>query len=160
MPRAVRERPPVGGTAPRSVFLDTNVLVDYVLGRDPWEDDATRIMQAISSGRLRGFVAGHSVTTLFYLVARARDGIVATRAVSLLLSIITVVTLDHHDFQHAATLSLRDFEDAVQAVACLRAEADVLVTRDARDFARAPVNMCSPRELRVMLSEAEDYHER
>lgn len=56
-----------------------------------------------------------------------------------LLQLLTVVALSSADFQRALGLGLKDYEDGVQAAACLQIGADYLVTRNEKDFKGAPV---------------------
>jgi predicted nucleic acid-binding protein len=116
------------------LLLDVNVVLDVALRREPWAHAAAALLSAIDEGRATGFVAAHTVTTFFYVVARivGREG--AIRATADLLRIVQVVPSDDTDFRDALAMNLRDFEDAVQAVAALRIEADYLVTRNGVDF--------------------------
>ena len=158
MPRRVRERAP--GSAPPAetpatlpkLLLDTNVVLDVILARAPWDGDAVLLLDAISRGRATGFVAGHAVTTVHYIVERARGRVAATTAVSDLLQLIDVVALDRADFQRALSLGLADYEDAVQAAACLRIGADALITRNPRDFKGAPIVTRSAGEILALLA--------
>ena len=164
MPRRVRERPAdekksppadteAGATTARlKLLLDTNVILDVVLARAPWDVEAVLLLEAISRGRAAGFVAGHAVTTVHYVVERAKGRAAAVTAVSDLLQLVDVVPLDAADFQRALSFGLRDYEDAVQAAACLRIGADVLVTRNARDFKGAPVRTRSAGETLALLA--------
>lgn len=142
-PRVVREQGPAERTV---LLLDTNVILDVVLARDPWDHQAAQLLDAVARGAMVGLVAAHTVTTVHYVVARARDRRTATTAVNDLLQLVEVVPLATVDFHRALSLGLRDFEDAVQAAACLRAGAHFLVTRNARDFRGAPVELRSPAE--------------
>lgn len=148
MARTVREtlRPPS-----LSVLVDTNVVLDLILNRAPWADDATQLLDAIGNKRLRGFIAGHAVTTVHYIVERERDRTRAATAVSDLLELLDVVSLESIDFQRALSLGLSDYEDAVQAAACLKVGATFLVTRSAKDFKGAPVETRSPAEVLALL---------
>ena len=119
--------------------MDTNVLLDVVLERSPWAKEAGLLLDAVARGRAQGFVAGHAVTTVHYVVERAVNAAAAATAVADLLQLVVVVPLDGADFQRAMAMGLRDFEDAVQAAACLKVGAEYLVTRNARDFRGAPV---------------------
>ena len=141
-------------TPARAVLVDTNVVLDVVLRREPWAADAARLLDAVARGQLRGFVASHAVTTVHYLVERARDRTTAVTAVADLLAILTVVPLDGADFQRALALGLSDFEDAVQVAACLEAGADYLVTRNEKDFRGAPVTTRSAGEVLALLAGA------
>ena len=153
-----RERAPVStppAETPAAVpklLLDTNVVLDVILARAPWDGDAVLLLDAISRGRATGFVAGHAVTTVHYIVERARGRVAAVTAVGDLLQLLDVVALDRADFQRALALGMDDYEDAVQAAACLRIGADALVTRNPRDFKRAPVGTRSAGEILALLA--------
>jgi predicted nucleic acid-binding protein len=128
---------------PTAVLLDTNILLDLLLAREPWAAEAARLLDTIAAGRVRGYVASHALTTVYYLVARARDAAVARTAVADLLALLTVVPLEGADFLRALTVPTADYEDAVQVAAALRAGADLLVTRNPRDFPDAPIALAA-----------------
>lgn len=93
------------------LLIDTNVVLDVVLDREPWVEDATVLLDAIASGRAEGHIAGHTVTTVYYIVERARSRSVAATAVNDLLQLLNVVPLGRADFQRALGFGLRDYED-------------------------------------------------
>ena len=155
------ERAPTGGgpgakrdgPAERPILLvDTNVVLDVLLARAPWDAEAVVLLDAIARGRVVAFVAAHTVTTIDYIVERAKDRAAAVTAVGDLLLVLDVVPLDAADFQRALALGLRDYEDAVQVAACLRVGADFLVTRNPRDFKGAPVATRSAGEVLALLT--------
>jgi len=163
VPRRVRERPPVpepptardtsgGAVHVITLLLDTNVVLDVILARAPWDGDAVLLLDAISRGHARGFVAGHAVTTVHYIVQRSKGRAAAATAVNDLLQLVDVVPLALSDFGRALSLGIADYEDAVQAAAYLRIGADTLVTRNARDFTGAPVVTRSAGEVLALLA--------
>ena len=89
---------------------------------------------------------------MHYIVERARDRATATTAVSDLLQVVNVVPLASEDFHRALALGLRDFEDAVQVAAGLRAGVQYLVTRTVRDFRGSPIDARSPAEAVAVIS--------
>lgn len=135
-----------------ALLMDTNVVLDVILAREPWAADAVRLLDTIERGGARGFVAAHAVTTVHYVVAKASDRTTANTAVADLLEVLTVVETGAAEFHRALAMGLGDFEDAVQAAACLTAGADHLVTRNARDFKGAPVSTRTPGEVLALLS--------
>lgn len=134
-----------------TLLIDTNVILDVVLAREPWVRDAVALLDAVARGQAAGYVASHAITTVHYVVARARDRQVATAAVSDLLRLLAVVPLETADFQHALVLGLADYEDAVQAAAGLRIGADYVVTRNAQDYRGAPVTPRAAGEVLALL---------
>jgi hypothetical protein len=78
--------------------------------------------------------------------------VVASTAVIDLLELDEVVALDRSDFTRALSLGLGDYEDAVHVAAYLRIGADLLVTRNSRDFKGAPVLTRSAGEVLALLA--------
>jgi len=61
---AVAESPTRGpGLA---LLIDTNVLLDVVLERQPWVEDATALLDAVAKGQAVGYVASHAIPTVYY----------------------------------------------------------------------------------------------
>jgi len=116
------------------LLLDINVVLDVILARSPWAGEAAALLSAVEEGRAEGYVAGHAITTIHYIVAEEKGRQAAATAVTDLLRLVQIVPLGDADFHQALILGLADFEDAVQAAAALKIGADYLVTRNERDF--------------------------
>jgi predicted nucleic acid-binding protein len=133
------------------LLVDINIGVDVVLARPPWIDEAALLLSAIELGRAEGYVAGHTITTIHFLVKREKGSQVAATAITDLLRIVRAVPLGDTDFQQALVLGLKDFEDAVQAAAALRIGADYLVTRNTSDFRGIPIPARTAGEILALL---------
>lgn len=116
------------------LLLDINVLLDVILSREPWAAEAAQLLALIESGKASGYVAGHTVTTVHYVAAKALGRSRATAVVADVLRIVEVVPVEKDDFLQALALGPGDFEDAVQAACALKAGVDRIVTRNAQDF--------------------------
>lgn len=116
------------------LLVDTNIVLDVVLKREEWAMEGAELLAAIEEGKADGYLAGHSVTTVYYVVSRMRDEGVARQAVSDLLDILEVVPPSDAIFRRALTLPMEDYEDAVQAACALKIGADYIVTRNVKDF--------------------------
>lgn len=134
-----------------TLLLDINVLLDVVLEREPWSDAASRLLSAIEAGKAEGFVAAHTLPTIFYVVAQSRDRATARVAVGDVLRIVDVAAAGKVEFQQALAMSISDFEDAVQAVAAIKIGADYLVTRNEKDFQSASVPTADPATVLALL---------
>ena len=141
-----------GTPAKLGVLVDTNVLLDLILNREPHAREAALLLDAIARGKLHGHVAGHAVTTVHYIVEKEQDQTTAITAIGDLLQILKVVEIGEPEFQRALAMGLRDFADAVQAAACLKVGAEFLVTRNARDFKGAPVTTKTAGEVLAILA--------
>lgn len=127
-------------------LLDTNVLLDVLADRRPWVRHSAAVLSAVERGDVRGHVAAHAVTTLFYLIDRHRGPEVARERIRQLMQLVEVVPVDGERLLAALDLPLEDFEDAVHAACARSAGADALVTRDVRGFRGFALDIVTPVE--------------
>jgi predicted nucleic acid-binding protein len=122
------------------LLVDINVALDVILEREPWATEAALLFAAIHGGLAQGYLAGHTIPTIHYIVRENRkDRAVADAAVANLLRIFTVVPAENPEMLQALALGFPDFEDALQASCAARISADWIVTRNLRDFRKSPV---------------------
>ncbi len=131
----------------RTLLLDLNVILDVLQKRQPHFDASARVWAAVEEGSLRGFVAAHSVTTLFYLLTQHLDRNQAIAAIHDLVGVFSIATVDEVAIRHALSYGWKDFEDAFQMAAAAGVEADFLITRNPKDFPAGPVAVLQPAEL-------------
>ncbi|MEO6877527.1 MAG: PIN domain-containing protein [Gemmatimonadaceae bacterium] len=134
-----------------TLLIDINVVLDVVLAREEWLPESAALLDVVAAGNARGFVAGHTITTIHYITARANGRSAAASAVSDLLDICSVVPMETADFQRVLSMDLSDFEDAVPASAALRVGADYIVSRNERDFKGVAIPVRSPAALLPLL---------
>jgi predicted nucleic acid-binding protein len=125
-------------------LIDTNILLDLVLDRAPFVEDATAIWEACRTEQFVGYVSAISPLNVFYVVRRARDASIARQAVEDILAVFDICGVDGDALKTALTLPLKDFEDAGQLAGALAYQLDAIVTRDPDDFAGASLPLYSP----------------
>jgi predicted nucleic acid-binding protein len=135
-------------------LLDANVILDLLQRREPFFRDAADLLAAAESGRYRGLVAAHTVTTLFYLMAKHASPAAARVHVSELLRVVGVAGVDHAVLQQALALPYADLEDGAQMAAAEQAGADYVVTRDRSLYAAGPLPALTPAEMLALLGDA------
>jgi predicted nucleic acid-binding protein len=129
----------------KRVLVDVNVVLDVLLARAPHAAASTACLAVIESRRVEGFLSGHAVTTLAYLVGRARGRAEARKVVQDLCALFTIARVDEAVIQRAIVLSLDDLEDAVTAAAAEAAGCEAILTRDAAGFTDSPVPGVEPK---------------
>jgi predicted nucleic acid-binding protein len=75
-------------------LFDLNILLDVLQKRDPFYAASTHLMALAETGKIDGYVAAHSLTTLFYLVQKNRGAAEARATINNLLQIIKVAPID------------------------------------------------------------------
>ncbi len=128
------------------ILLDTDVLIDVALDRQPHSEPASELLDRIEHGAEAAFVAWHSLSNLFYLVAPALGGVTARDFIVDLTRFVAVAATDTDSIRYAAGLPMADFEDAMQVAAARACGARHIVTRNVRDYARSPIRAVAPQE--------------
>ena len=128
------------------LFFDTNVLLDVLAAREPWVQDSAALLSLVDTGRVHGYVAAHTITTLHYLVSKHLTREKASTALVELVDLVTIVPVDASVIRKSLALAWQDFEDAVQAVCALEAEVDYFLTRNPLDFSALSIPVVNPSE--------------
>ena len=137
----------------KRILLDVNVVLDVLADRKPFAEKAVALFGVIETGAVHGFIAAHTVTTLYYLLATHLGKAKTRRVLMDLLRLLRVVEVNEDRLRHALGLNWTDFEDAVQAACAEKAEADYLVTRDKTGFKKSAVRPVTPGELLALIHE-------
>ena len=116
------------------VFLDTNVLLDVFLKR-AGESASARVIASCGEPWNQGFVALHTLSNAFYLIEKQRTREEAWEFIRDVLAWAAVAEIATTDAARTQQMGMDDFEDALQIAAAERCGADVIVTRNTRDFA-------------------------
>lgn len=128
----------------KRVLLDTNVVLDVLLKRDPWAADASRLWEAIDDGRVAGHITASAITDIFYVARRLTDLETAQEAVRTCLDAFEICVVDRQVLERANSLAGKDFEDNLQ-IACAEVDnLDAIVSRDVEGFAAASMAVFTP----------------
>jgi predicted nucleic acid-binding protein len=128
------------------IMIDLNVLLDVIQRREPFYEASAAALSKAVAGEASGYVPGHALTTIHYIVQRFSGREQADRFVDWLLSHLEIVPQDKVQFVRARSLPVSDFEDAAVASAAEASECDLIVSRNVSDFAGSPVQTMTPEE--------------
>lgn len=128
----------------KPLLLDLNVILDVILDRQPGADAAAALWAAIEGGHGRGFIPAHGVTTIFYLLEKARGAAFARDGVERLMGVFGVAPVDETVLRRALVFGWPDFEDAVCAAAAEASGCEAIVTRDPDGYPNPPLPVIDP----------------
>ena len=126
------------------VLLDTDVLIDIALDRTPHAEAATKLLEGLENRHGKGFVAWHSLSNFYYLVSPLKGTYQTRDYLDDLIQFIDIAPATRECFHAACQMPMKDFEDAMQVGAAIACGADVIATRNVRDYVRAPMKVASP----------------
>jgi predicted nucleic acid-binding protein len=126
------------------VLIDINILLDVLQKREPFYETSAHLLASVETGRVKGYVAAHSVTTLFYLIRKDRSAAEARATITNLLQFIKIAPVDQGTIEQALNLDYGDYEDAVQMISAVQCKADCLITRNVKDYQPALLSVLQP----------------
>ncbi len=135
------------------VLIDLNLILDVLQRREPFYLLSARVLASAETGLLEGYITAHTLTTLFYLIAKDKSHEIAKISLTELLQFLSVAAVNQETIEQALTLPYQDFEDAVQMMSATQVGARYLVTRNARDFKAGPLLALLPVELLALLQD-------
>ena len=115
------------------IFPDTNILLDVYLNR-PGMAESARVISACGEPWNESFVAVHTLSNAFYIIERQLDHNKAWEFIRDILAWVEVADIPTTDAKRTLQMGMRDFEDALQIAAAGYCGADVIVTRNLKDF--------------------------
>lgn len=125
-------------------LLDTDVILDLFLNRQPFVIEAAAIWQANENRRFVGYVSAITPVNVFYIARKLKGVVVAQQAVIEIITALQVCPLDHAMMRAAMALPLKDYEDAVQHASAAANGLDAIITRNLADYAGANLPVLSP----------------
>ncbi len=132
-------------------LLDTDVLIDVALDRQPFSNDSAAVLDAAQRREFQAYIAWHSIANFYYIVS-ASSGKKTTQAfISDLLSFTLVSPAQTADATYALQLNLPDFEDALQVAAARVCRADYIVTRNLKHYKESTIPAILPENFRLLI---------
>ncbi len=129
------------------ILIDTNVVLDLLLEREPFVENAILLFEQIEQGNLEGHIAATTITNIFYIIRKTEGREVAIAAINRLLIGLQFCVVDRQTIETALSLGLKDFEDSIQLACATLSQLDAIVTRDRKDFIGSNLPIYSPTEL-------------
>ena len=139
-----------------NLLVDTNIIVDCLKERQPFYEDACKLVMLGVMKDATLWISNTQVTDAFYLLtdggrrSRAEE---VKRQLLWLLQVVKICTPDGEDLLAALNSTWSDFEDACVYQAALKVKADAIITRNQADFEKSSIRVFSCGELFERLAE-------
>ncbi len=129
------------------VLIDTNILADLLLGRDPYYYIAYDILTMCADQKVYGYIAAHSIPNLFYILRKSMTKEERREALKDICQIVKVEGIDSFKILSALdNEKFEDFEDCLQEECAVAIAADYIITRNIKDFSSSRIPAILPDE--------------
>jgi predicted nucleic acid-binding protein len=122
------------------LFIDTNIVLDLLGKREPFYDAAAKLFSLADRGKVKLYISSLTFANTNYVLSKLKSKKEAR--VILLKFKILVVVLELNDKIIELSLNdddFKDFEDGLQYYTALENEAEIIITRNLKDFKASKV---------------------
>ncbi len=125
-------------------LVDTNIIMDLLLDRQPFAQEAVALWHACEQGRFEGYMSALTPVHIFSIARTVKGSANALQIITDLLAVLRVCALDQAVLQAATALPFTDYEDAVQRACAVANQLDAIITRNPTDYASARLAVFAP----------------
>ena len=129
-----------------SVFVDTDVILDLFIRREPHHEIALRFFSFLKKNATQGYTSPVSVANAYYILVKTRDRRYALDKTRRLVQLVRIATLDQQIIEAAIGTPYRDFEDSIQYHCALANGNSALITRNVSDCPKDQLKVLLPDE--------------
>ena len=129
------------------MLIDTNVILDFLLRREPYYENAAKINILSEKGYVHSYISASAVTDIFYIAKKElkkKDTVFVL--LKNLLKTTHIASVTEGNILEALDLEWEDFEDSVQYIAGQSISVDYIITRNPKDFSNSQIDVISPEE--------------
>lgn len=129
-----------------NVFLDTNVIIDFMGEREGFFDDAATLFAMIEDGTINASTSALTIINCAYILKKAFNLDMMLSKIQSLCQMLDVTPIERSQLVKAIQLRPYDYEDAVQYLSALPYQPDVIITRDKKGFNDFDILVMTPAE--------------
>lgn len=132
----------------KALFLDTNILIDFLADRQPFSKFANQIFALAEKQQVTLYTSSHAYATTHYLLKKHIDETRLRNILLILLDVVTIIPVDVGIIKKSLLSKHKDFEDAVQIMSANSiGDIDIIVTRNLKDFKDTGLTVLPPDEV-------------
>ena len=131
----------------KQVFLDTNVIIDFLANRKPFSVAAAGIFNFAVLGKIKIYISAVSCNNIYYILRQSFSNTETIKLLDELCEMTEIADVTKTVIKKSLKSELRDFEDAIQYNCALSLnKIDFIVTRDTKDFRKSILPIMNPEE--------------
>lgn len=138
------------------VLIDTNVIIDALTSREPWNENAETIFIMAANHMMDMYITASSATDIYYLVRKyLHSADQAKQVMEKLYSLVGILTVSAAECIDALASSVSDYEDAVVERVSVKADMDYIITRNVKDYQDGMSKAILPNDFIALMEEKE-----
>ena len=129
------------------VLLDTNVIVDVALERQPYFGNSETVLSLVEQGQIEGYISASTFSDLYYIIRKDKGRNLTLEFLREISTFCQIATVNQDAINMALAANFKDFEDAIQYSSAVVNNLDAIVTRNPQDFPVATPRILTMQQL-------------
>lgn len=143
----------------KQIFIDTNVIIDFLADRSPSSEYAAILFQLAKENKIRIYVSAISFNNTYYILRKVTSHKKALKLIAEIEEYVGIQETDRTILRRAIKSDFKDFEDAIQYFSAVQlGNIDMITTRDIKDFKKSEIPVLSPETtIKLLIKENENW---
>ena len=127
------------------LFIDTDVIIDFLIDRKPYSREAAVIFTLIEEKKLKGYASSLTFSNLYYVIRRFESHNKVISKLDSLSKIVKVLNVGELTIKNALKSGFPDFEDSIQYFCAIdKKRVNVIITRNTKDYKNSEISVMTP----------------
>ncbi len=126
------------------VFVDTDVCIDLLSGRKPFNAIAEKLFSLADTGKVKICVSSLSFSNIDYILRSQYSAHHSRQIIAKFKTLVNVLSVDSKTIDLAIASDFHDFEDAIQYYSAIENGITIIVTRNLKDFKKSTITVVTP----------------
>lgn len=126
------------------VFVDTDVCIDLLSGRKPFNKTAEILFSLADNGKIKIYVSSLSFANIDYVLRSQYSTMHSRQIIGKFKTIVSVLAVDSKTIDLAVVSDFNDFEDAIQYSCAIENNLTTIITRNIKDYKKATIKIVTP----------------
>ena len=123
----------------KKIFLDTNIILDFLGEREGFYEASAKIMTLADKKKIQVYTSPSSISNVFYVLAKYENSKIALEKIRKFKLLCSMSVMDDEVVEKAINSDFKDFEDAMQYFSALASNCNIIITRNEKDFKNAMI---------------------
>lgn len=137
----------------KNIFLDTNVVIDFLADRRPFSIDTARLFDFSIDEKTKIYISAVSYNNIYYILRQSLTNNATIKLLEELAEMTEITDVTSDIIRKSLKTDFNDYEDAIQYYCALSIpKIDFIVTRNTKDFKKSAISVLTPAEAIASLS--------
>lgn len=128
------------------LFIDTNIIIDFFVEREPFSSDASKIFELVNRKEITIFVSITSFNNIYYILRKTYRHQKTLDILEQLKKTVQIIDFTKSILNNSMNSKFNDLEDAIQYFSAIEIESiKYIITRDKKGFKHSKIPVYNPK---------------